>query len=726
MQAKRTCRQFEAKGKCSYGAKCHFEHAGKPAPKPAPKNQSGWQVVSGKRGRRQPDRDPEYCPVLKVHSKANMHPGRWRDKLKVVDEETYESTNWVCREGDWFILHAVPDCVDDLLDRLKPLRQLDFTVDVICEVSVGGDKESESVCADFLRGVKCNHRSPCKQGGGAPGENDNSTENRLPGTQANREAGGRKRRKKKKKRKGQEQNQENQCGAIFGIGHWSSRGLLNKAPILKKKMADLGVKYCGVAESHTYRSAGLSDDKWVCDAGVDNRPSSAHPHPPGGIGSLVSRDVSHSTVASGKYSVWTRLEFEGGVPDFICECYFPHSGKVRQHRAAWREVSARASEYGEVGHVVVMGDFNAHIGVNGGSTDTAGRMMLRWTRQLDLHILNGTDLCDGGHTRVMEKTDGSATSTTIDFIMVSKSLIPHVAGMSVVGDRMGSDHCMLVLNLAGLRPTAGAKVKLREVWKVEGIPHHKDPHYQDMVLAYQKAFRVWYDSTKTAIAAADDDAERGDELERSFQSCLDDVSLEQLGRKLIGPSSTGLMTQQVKDLNFTRLEREKELRRVLSDPRSSHEDRSLAVLSYRQAKAASLQAVQSRREDLELQIFKQIESTQSDSKLFWSHVSKISGGLLSSVSPPPMAVNGTGEVETDPVAVLKVWKEFSSGIANPGPMEEGIYDDDHKVVVESRMRDLRAGLCSSTNQSLMAPSLGRRCLLPSGSSSAVKHLEWMA
>ena len=59
---------------------------------------------------------------------------------------------------------------------------------------------------------------------------------------------------------------------------------------------------------------------------------------------------------------------------------------------------------------------------------------------------------------------------------------------------------------------------------------------------------------------------------------------------------------------------------------------------------------------MELQIFEQIESTQSDSKLFWSHVSKISGGLLSNVCPPPMATNSEGEVETDPLTVLKVWR----------------------------------------------------------------------
>ena len=474
------------------------------------------------------------------------------------------------------------------------------------------------------------------------------------------------------------------------IGHWNARGLANKAPVLKKELAKLGVTFCGVAESHTYRNTNISDDKWVWDPGAENRPSTSQPHPPGGIGMLVNRKVSHSTVSSSKYSVWARLEFEGSVPIFICECYFPNNNNTRKHRDAWREISLRARDYGQVGHVVVMGDFNAHTGVNGGNVDTAGRMLLRKAKELELKVLNGTDMCDGGHTRVME-SDGGCTATTIDFVMVSRALLPHVAGMTVVGDRMGSDHCMLVLRLVGLRPAAGAKTKLREVWRVEDIPNYRDPNHKEMVRVYQQAFQEWHRTIKAAINDIErGDNEQGNQLEKSFQSFLDEVSLDQIGLKLIGPSSSGLMTLKVKKLNDARSEREKELRRALADQDSSHDDRAKAVRDYRKAKAAALQAVEARQEELELQMFENIEANQSDSKLFWSHVTKISGGLLSSVSPPPMATDKAGEVVTDPLAVLKVWKDFSSSISNPSPEEECIYDEDYKRERESRLRALRA------------------------------------
>jgi hypothetical protein len=482
-------------------------------------------------------------------------------------------------------------------------------------------------------------------------------------------------------------NEDVLCEVELNIAHMNLRGLPSKEPTVKKKLVDLDISVCGVAESFTYRHTHLSDDKWQWDPGVENRPSDAHPHPPGGIGMLVRRDISHSMVAAGKYSTWARIEIEGGVPIFLGECYFPQSSNLRKQRAAWSEVTTQATEFQESGHVVLMGDFNAHIGINGGKIDTAGRLLLRQAKSLGLEILNGTDLCTGGHTRVAEQVDGTCVSTTIDFVMVGKPLLPHVAGMKVIEDRMGSDHHMLVLRLIGLHPAPGVKPELREAWRMEDIPHYKELEYKDVVRAYQQAFYTWHNNTKAAIEACGQ--MDGNEMEKSFQSCLDEVSLKQIGRKFIGPSSSPLMTAQIKALDETRAIRELELKRTLSDPGRTHDDRAAAVHNYRCAKAAVLKAVEVRRESIELQLFKQIEATQSDSKLFWSHVTSIAGPLLNSICPPPMATNTEGKVETDPIAVLKVWKEFSSNIANPGPSEEGIYDEEHKTEVEQRLRDLR-------------------------------------
>ena len=77
-----------------------------------------------------------------------------------------------------------------------------------------------------------------------------------------------------------------------------------------------------------------------------------------------------------------------------------------------------------------------------------------------------------------------------------------------------------------------------------------------MVRAYQDAFGTWLRSVEAHLASAEGKAARPDELaevlERSFQTQLDDVSLEQLGRKLIGPTSSPVMTDAVKELDNRR------------------------------------------------------------------------------------------------------------------------------------------------------------------------------
>ena len=99
-----------------------------------------------------------------------MHPGRWRNKLKDVDNETHDLTSWVERDGNWVILHVEsdPDSVSDLLGRLAPLRKLGFTVELACEESSSSsddeeiEVESAKTCADHLAGRKCRHKLPCK------------------------------------------------------------------------------------------------------------------------------------------------------------------------------------------------------------------------------------------------------------------------------------------------------------------------------------------------------------------------------------------------------------------------------------------------------------------------------------------------------------------------------------------------------------------------------------
>jgi len=148
------CWSYRDTGKCSFKGKCKFEHVPKKAGKGS---EPSWQVAGRKKS------DKRGCPVMKVHSKADVQCGRWRSLLKQVDAEAAALSSWVTREGDWYVLHAKPTDAAALLDRLTPLRKLQWTVEPMAEVVAGdpGDDEPGN-CSDFLVGKTCTHSPPCK------------------------------------------------------------------------------------------------------------------------------------------------------------------------------------------------------------------------------------------------------------------------------------------------------------------------------------------------------------------------------------------------------------------------------------------------------------------------------------------------------------------------------------------------------------------------------------
>ena len=164
------CWHFEGMGKCPYGDKCRFKHPARVNKQPGGDKkrtkQPGWKVVSNKKKKKKGKSSPEHFEVLKVHSKASLHPGRWRNELKRVDPKTFELTSWISREGEWLVLHANAEDVDALLARLRDLRQLQWTVEVLSEeYDDDGDREGDGqggVCANFMAGRSCTHSSPCK------------------------------------------------------------------------------------------------------------------------------------------------------------------------------------------------------------------------------------------------------------------------------------------------------------------------------------------------------------------------------------------------------------------------------------------------------------------------------------------------------------------------------------------------------------------------------------
>jgi len=91
---------------------------------------------------------------------------------------------------------------------------------------------------------------------------------------------------------------------------------------------------------------------------------------------LTERGLSHSIVHTGKHAVWSRIEIDGADPILVAECYSPHSTETKNQKQAWAELEPKIDEYRLIGHLLIMGEFNAHTGLDQSKVDTAGRLLL--------------------------------------------------------------------------------------------------------------------------------------------------------------------------------------------------------------------------------------------------------------------------------------------------------------------------------------------------------------
>ena len=107
------------------------------------------------------------------------------------------------------------------------------------------------------------------------------------------------------------------------------------------------------------------------------------------------------------------------------------------------------TEYEEVGHIVLMGDFNAHQKASGDERlDTAGRRMVANTKTMRLEIVNKMKVCEGTFSWFGYNA-GTQIGTTIDYVFVSQPLVGKIKCMKL-GQTFGSDHRFVTLRLSSL------------------------------------------------------------------------------------------------------------------------------------------------------------------------------------------------------------------------------------------------------------------------------------
>ena len=92
------------------------------------------------------------------------------------------------------------------------------------------------------------------------------------------------------------------------------------------------------------------------------------------------------------------------------------------------------------------------------------------------------------------------------------------------------------------------------------------------------------------------------------------------------------------------------------------------------------------------ELFHDIEDRQGDSKLFYGKYKELQRRTAANKSPPHVARDPDGNTVTSQPEVLRVWRDFSAALSSAdltGTKEEGIYDEDHKVETEKKLRRLR-------------------------------------
>jgi hypothetical protein len=482
---------------------------------------------------------------------------------------------------------------------------------------------------------------------------------------------------------------------------WNPRGISNKEVVFKHFLDKKGAVYAGVSESQTYRSGTeLSDARWRWDGGTEGKPSEKGGAPSRGMGAFVDMTkVEGSLVRTGKYTLWHRIELEREGGALICGVgYFPDAQDVKGHMAANKELTEALAFFNSNGDMVVFGgDLNAHTGSNGDLTplDKAGDMLLETARVSDMVVINTVaGMCSGGPSRVQVRVD-CVQASTLDYAMCSTTMVGHIDHMVIEEGQMDSDHRPLVLTTRGLMLRRPAPESRREVWDVRNIP--SPPDDWSWVHACRGQFEEWIAHTGDVVGASTaaglDDARMADVLEWSFQRALDGVAAKRLGTRFVGPAPTPLLDAasrlliQQREVCREVMERLSREQGVSSAAKSEARSRFLAASSRVRAGAA-------RRKQLkELELFRDVEQKQGDSKLFWGKFRLLRNSIHVAKSPPPVATDSEGKTVTDPVEVLRAWRDFSAGIASAdlsGTQEEGMYDDEYKREVEARLEWMRS------------------------------------
>ena len=441
-----------------------------------------------------------------------------------------------------------------------------------------------------------------------------------------------------------------------------------------------------VAYSHYY---------WVSCSNL--KPSASGTAPRRVLGILVDGRILPGAVVvpdgMGEHTCWVTLPSRSSSPDvFLCLVHMHGPEHKAKRAAAFNEIKAGVVKYRSKGILMLMGDFNSRCAMNGDDILLgSGRELMDYCDDETLVIINALDVCEGSFTRVEER-ERTVIETTVDYMIIDSQCEERAVNMTIVEDAdLDSDHRPLILGLewpVGPINVIAPKAALKRRYKINGSAPKILNSFEGVVEPMMVDLDVQIKSPQ-----APHDQMSIDQCVKDLVLALDSAAQDHFGVKLVGPKSKPWFDSEVASMFRSKVA----ARVALNNLTSSGADPGLVALARQtlsDVKSNLKVLVRAKSKARERSAHYEIERAQGTSKLFWSRW-KARVGQLSTRGGPSAIRDSDGTVTTDPIKVLKAWKDYTESLGKEEPIyshterigcDASRYDDDFATAILSELR----------------------------------------
>lgn len=479
--------------------------------------------------------------------------------------------------------------------------------------------------------------------------------------------------------------------AHLNVMVWNARGIEDDVVDVIDLMEERKVTLGCFMETKIF-SKDLSRGRWQWFGAAEHLPTLGDASPRLGLGMFVDTDTHTGATpgVSGRYTMW--LLVPGEEQDlYICAVYVPVY-PMPERAAAWRELGEGYARYKDLGLVIMCGDMNSRCGMNGDPVlGPSGRQLLGFCSDRELVIVNAlVHLCKGQFTRVQ-----GLEKSTIDYVLVPSVAESTVLSLEIVSDSgLRSDHRPLVAQTKwqakGVGRSKRARRKARH-FKWRALVCAKDKEAFE-ACAEEELVRwaVDFESFAASVPVGME-SEFASSAFAEWLVAFNKAASRGVGKKKVGGDSKPWVDRGLLMLWEERRQATKRIR-AAGGVTSAERD---ALVANKECIHAEIKI---RKKEAENKLYRQLEAAPS-SRLFWSQWKAHTKAVGSNGGAPMEAVDENGELVTDKLAVLRVWRSFVEklGTADVIPADPGDrisknvsrkwqFDDDFARAVLARLR----------------------------------------